>query len=493
MKQRIDKLNWVHQLNTIITVILVVLILTPLIYKNGLQQSIPYLIAGGSVVLLSTLNYFLKISYFAKGLIFALLPAIVTLLLFYLDGDAINKHYILFITFIMAAMYFNERLILTFLTVINSLYLLLYIVAPEKLLGDNASIPIFITVFAIINGCNYMLYRLTKWGNKLVKDAQAKEKEAKELLADLTVIFNKIDHGSVQLAQNIINVNENVHTLNVASETILQSSNQMATAIHSEAEMIQKINEQMILSHQNMLKTKQSSELTVKGSSEVQALVEHSWKQVHEVTNGMETLSESIDLTTITIDDMQESLSKVNELLNGIKAIADQTNLLSLNASIEAARAGEHGKGFAVVADEVKKLAGQSADIAMNITEVTKQLLQRATTARLKAYEGKDAVHSNVETLNDISVSFNGIKQSFNNIQTKLSEDMLTITNTNGMVEEAMNQMESLSAISEENAAMTEEIATSIHEEHEMMKAISKASQQLQQLQEDLTKITKQQ
>lgn len=466
--------------------------MSPLIYKNGLNHSIPFLIAGGSVILISSVTYFLNISYFAKGLIFSLLPAIVTILLFYLDGFAINKHYILFITFIMAAMYFNERLILTFWSITTSLYLLLYIIAPVKLLGDNASIPIFITVFSIVNGINYMLYRLTKWGNKLVKDAQAKEKEANALLENLTSIMHKIDDGSVQLAQNIIHVNENVHTLNVASETMLQSSDQMAAAIHSEAEMIQKINEQMVLSHQNMQNTKQSSELTVEESSKVQVAIEDSWKQVHEVANGMDTLSESIDLTTITIDDMQESLSKVNELLNGIKAIADQTNLLSLNASIEAARAGEHGKGFAVVADEVKKLAGESAEIAMNITEVTKQLLQRATTARLKAYEGKDAVHSSVETLNHISVSFNGMKQSFDEIQKKLTEDMQTITNTNGMVAEAMSQIESLSAISEENAAMTQEIATSIHEEHEMMKAISKASQELQQLQQDLIEITKQ-
>ncbi|MGN7479448.1 methyl-accepting chemotaxis protein [Solibacillus silvestris] len=491
MKKRNEKLNWIHQLNVIITVLLVILIMAPLIYSNGFNQSIPYIIAGASVIVLSIINYFLNIPLFAKGLTFALVPALVTILLFYLDGYAINKHYIIFITFIMAAMYFNERLIATFLTAIICFYLVLYIAVPENLLGQNASLSSFITVFVIINGCNYMLYRLTKWGNKLVRDAQAKEKEANELLANLTSILNKIDGGSVQLAQNIAHVNENVHTLNIASETILQSSNQMATAIYSEAEMIQKINEQMISTHKNMLQTKQSSELTVKESDEVKNAVEQSWKQVHEVTSDMETLSESINLTTVTIDDMQESLANVNNLLNGIKAIAEQTNLLSLNASIEAARAGEHGKGFAIVAEEVKKLAEESAKIAANITGVTQQLLHRATTAQLKVYEGKDAVHSSVENLNKISMAFDGIKQSFNEIQRKLSDNMSTITKTSDMVGEAMNQIEDLSAISEENAAMTEEIATSIHEEHEMMKAIAKASKELEQLQNDLTAITK--
>ncbi|WP_339194909.1 methyl-accepting chemotaxis protein [Solibacillus sp. FSL R5-0449] len=493
MKKRNGKVNWIHQLNLIITIVLAILIVSPLVIANGFSNSIPYVIAGGGVILLSTANYFLNISNFAKGLIFVLIPAFVVFLLFYLDGYSINKHYMLLVTFIMCAMYFNERMIKIFLVIASIFYILLYIAVPENLLGVNASLPVFITIFISMTGCNFLLYRLTQWGNKLIKDAQEKEREAKELLENLSSILNKIEEGSNQLASSITHVNDNVGTLNIASETILQSSNQMAAAIHNEAEMIQQINEQMILSHDNMMKTKESSESTVQDSDKVQEAIEQSWKQVHDVTADMSTLSDSIDLTTTTIDNMQESLANVNNLLNGIKAIADQTNLLSLNASIEAARAGEHGKGFAVVAEEVKKLAEESANIATSITVVTQQLLERATTAQLKAYEGKEAVHSSVGTLNEITGSFDGIKQSFNGIQGKLHQNMSTITHTNELVEEVMNQIENLSAISEENAAMTEEIASSIHEEHVMMKSIADASNELQQLQSELSEITKRQ
>ncbi|MER2027936.1 MAG: methyl-accepting chemotaxis protein [Solibacillus sp.] len=493
MKKRNGKVDWIHQLNLIITIVLAILIVSPLVIANGFSNSIPYVIAGGGVILLSTATYFLNISNFAKGLIFVLIPAFVVFLLFYLDGYSINKHYMLLVTFIMCAMYFNERMIKIFLLIASIFYILLYIAVPENLLGVNANLSVFITVFASMTGCNFLLYRLTQWGNKLIKDAQEKEREAKELLENLSSILNKIEEGSNQLASSITHVNDNVGTLNVASETILQSSNQMAAAIHNEAEMIQQINEQMILSHDNMVKTKESSESTVQDSDEVQEAIEQSWKQVHDVTADMATLSDSIDLTTTTIDNMQESLANVNNLLNGIKAIADQTNLLSLNASIEAARAGEHGKGFAVVAEEVKKLAEESANIATSITVVTQQLLERATTAQLKAYEGKEAVHSSVGTLNKITGSFDGIKQSFDEIQGKLHQNMSTITHTNELVEEVMNQIENLSAISEENAAMTEEIASSIHEEHVMMKSIADASNELQQLQSELAEITKRQ
>lgn len=120
-------------------------------------------------------------------------------------------------------------------------------------------------------------------------------------------------------------------------------------------------------------------------------------------------------------------------------------------------------------------------------------MLERATTAQLKAYEGKEAVHSSVGTLNEITSSFDEIKLSFNDIQGKLHLNMSTITHTNELVEKIMNQIENMSAISEENAAMTEEIASSINEEHIMMKSIADASNELQQLHSELAEITKRQ
>ncbi|MER2114013.1 MAG: chemotaxis protein, partial [Solibacillus isronensis] len=86
MKKRNGKINWIHQLNLIITIVLAILIVSPLVIANGFSNSISYIIAGGIVILLSTANYFLNISNFAKGLIFVLIPAFVVFLLFYLDG-----------------------------------------------------------------------------------------------------------------------------------------------------------------------------------------------------------------------------------------------------------------------------------------------------------------------------------------------------------------------------------------------------------------------
>ena len=490
MKERDERRIWVHQLNLAITIVLVVLIIAPLLFKNGLAGSFVYIIAGCSVILLSSINYILKISDYLKGFIFAILPALVVVALFYLDGYAVNKHYMLFISLVMAAMYFNKKLIIVYVSIMSICYITLYVTAPVKFLGENANFPIFLTVYAIMAGCLYMLYRLVKWGSELITEAQLKEQQASELLANLTETLAKIEQGSTQLAENVTHVNYNISTMNKVSETVLQSSQQIASAIHNEADMIHEITDQMLQSRNNMNDTKQSSEATVASANEVVQVMQISKDHVHKATTDMNTLNETIQTTTTTIDNMQESLNKVNDLLVGIKAIADQTNLLSLNASIEAARAGEHGKGFAVVADEVKKLAEQSSMIATDITAVTEQLLKRSTTAQRQAHEGKSAVTSGVTSLNAISGAFESIDTSFKNIQQQLQEDMTMIHQTNDLVETAMNQMEDLSAISEENAAATEEIATSIYEEHEMIKSIAQAVDEMEQLQMELRAFT---
>lgn len=491
MKQLDTKLKWIHQLNMITTIALVILIVAPLVYMHGFNKAITYILVGMIVIALATINYFLKTPDLLKGLLFALFPSFVTVALFFLDGYAINKHYFFFISMIMAAMYFNTKLLAIFGVFMNVFFILLYTTTSEDFLAINNKFAVFLTIYVVMNGCLYMLYRLMKSGGALLEEAQEQQQQATQLLENLTDVLDKIDTSSASLAGNVTEVNRSIQTMNEVSETVLQSSQQMAVAIQDESEMIQDINGQMQQSIQNMNETKQVTSSTVTDAQAIQKTVNYSWEKVHAVTTHMDTVNYAIQTTTTTVDDLQGSLENVNHLLGSIEDIANQTNLLALNAAIEAARAGEQGKGFAVVADEVKKLAEQSAKTASEISVVTKQLLEKSSIAQKYSHEGRVAVVSGTQLLQEIAATFDDIKLSFDAIQQKLSTNMGTVMQTNDVFHDMIMQMKKLAGISADNTAVTEEIASSIYEENEMMKSITQATIEMQHLQSELSALTK--
>ena len=160
-----------------------------------------------------------------------------------------------------------------------------------------------------------------------------------------------------------------------------------------------------------------------------------------------------------------------------IQDIADQTKLLSLNASIEAAHAGEHGKGFVVVAEEIGKLASQSAQSSDEIEEILKQLIKnyeiiiqnvKSTSDNMEVQNGKL-----VETQNVFAV----LKKDINGTVERIAEINTMVEHLDVEICKMVDMISNLSAISEENSASTEQTMASIQELTAVIGQISEKAQ----------------
>jgi methyl-accepting chemotaxis protein len=482
----------VHRINLFLTFCLILLIVGPLIYLRGLEASKLYIISGAAIGGLATLNHFLPTPDKFKGLLFALLPLTVIFALFFLDGFGLNKHYILFFTIIMIALYFDKKLILIFSTVITLYTFILYFFVPANFLGAEYNIPLLITAYSIICGVLAALYFLTDAGNKLILHSAYKEQEAQKLIQQLTDVLKTIDQSAIKLNHSTENVKLNMDRISKNSASILEAVEQMSTSISNEAQNITQINNAVLFSLQNMDKTAAVSQEVAAESQKMSQIMQENWHKINQVTKYMNTLNDSVQTTTSTVDDLQESLQKVNSFLLGIENIASQTNLLALNAAIEAARAGQQGKGFAIVADEVRKLAEQSNEVASSITKVTHQLFEKSKAAQEKSYEGKLAVEEGHILLQEITRSFNSMKESFDLTNLQLKNSMDIIQQTTDEFHKLSEQIETAVAITEENTAATEEIVSTLTAEHEFIDMISQAILELKNLSQELLDVYRQ-
>jgi methyl-accepting chemotaxis protein len=186
------------------------------------------------------------------------------------------------------------------------------------------------------------------------------------------------------------------------------------------------------------------------------------------------------------IAETQQSSKKIQAASQMIGKITQQTNLLALNASIEAARAGEAGKGFAVVAEEIGKLADQSNIFTHQINNDIKELAQKIDFT-VKSIEQVDkSIHSQAEIVGKTKEKFDGIASSLAQMKTII----LSLNSSGNEIENRKNEMihilGNLSAVSEENAAATEETLATVESQNISMSQIADTSNELAVLAKDI-------
>ncbi|ADL49816.1 methyl-accepting chemotaxis protein [Clostridium cellulovorans] len=451
----------VHLVNITVIVILSLLLFGLAYVGLGLSYAL-FVLAQNSVIwAIVAAIYFSKINDNIKAMIFSLIPLLTGAAAFLkATSTPLGNHYFIFLSIAMIALYFNNKLIAIHQVLTNLTYILLYIISGPRLLIDpNGTIWSFIYILVCANGVLALLYFLTKWGKALVTEAVRKEKVAGELSLKLNASLEEIKKGSTLLNNTIIDFDKNISSSKEAISNMNIAMQEMASGVSEQAENLSSINEKMNIATENVLKTEKiSSNVSTESSKMSEQVIEGSSK-IKEMNTQMDIIYQAVNTSFNTVSDLETRIIEINQYLNSINEIAEQTNLLALNAAIESARAGEHGKGFAVVAEEVRKLAEQSSTTVKDINTIINTINEQTKLVVDKVKLGDTAVESGKKLIAEVNDNFTVIADNFIKTNRLLDEGAKVSSETSKEFMAMLEKVNSIAAISEQQAATIEELS----------------------------------
>jgi methyl-accepting chemotaxis protein len=209
-------------------------------------------------------------------------------------------------------------------------------------------------------------------------------------------------------------------------------------------------------------------------------------KTSNELLSMMDGIKEAVSGSASVINNLEEKSKRIGEIVNLITNIADQTNLLALNAAIEAARAGEHGRGFAVVADEVRKLAENSGNAAKQIADLIGEIQEGTHNAVTSMQQGSAEVDTGASALNEAVDVVEKVVDAGTLIANMVQDIAAASQEQSASIEEVTSSIEEVSAISEESAAGTEEASAAVEQQSATIQDLSKSAENLSGLAADM-------
>ncbi|KRG16485.1 chemotaxis protein [Virgibacillus soli] len=327
-----------------------------------------------------------------------------------------------------------------------------------------------------------------KGGDELGQLAQA----FNEMRLHLHHVISQVREQSSNLAAASEQLNASTEQNTLATEQISASIQEVAAGVESQSNRIDQSSQMAGEVSQSIYQIAQGSDEVAHSVTQTQPIIEAGKQDIETSIGQMRFIHNTVTELSTSVKSLDSRSQQISQIVNVITDIAEQTNLLALNAAIEAARAGEHGKGFAVVASEVKKLAEQSASSTEQIKQLIGTIQQEIQQTVSMMESGTNEVDKGIHIVENAHSSFNTVTEYVGKMTEQIQQITINIQQVATGTEQFTHTFNEVATVADTTSAEAQNMSASTEEQLASMEEIRGSSTALAEMAEELHELVQQ-
>ncbi|MBU9711154.1 methyl-accepting chemotaxis protein [Evansella tamaricis] len=380
-------------------------------------------------------------------------------------NPSVSSYLIVYFSLVLATLYFHFKYIIVsgVIGLLVTNYFVFFF-GEEHIVNYNSTVLITLNLLFIL--VTFVLIAQSRIGQQLQVNSLALIEEAMQTKEGLEKMVGQVRLTVESLDQLSEELLDHSKATNQFSTELTTTFNEIAGGVESQANSATEMSSSIVSIDQEVNVVSDGSKVMNSSAIETTTLVHSGTDKVVQLQDQMKEVNGIIRLTAEEMKELTEATSNVGDILKTISNIADQTNLLALNAAIEAARAGESGRGFAVVAQEVRNLAEHSLQSTDEISQILHTIQAKAKSAANRVSEGESTFQLGEKLANETGDIFHDIENHVSAVRNRTKEMEEKVTLLTKSSSNMVDEINSVSSVSEELSASVEEVLASVEEQN---------------------------